>query len=77
MTGESAHPELGNDTEVQRARAELVAALTELEDKVNVPKRIKRFRQAEPTKFLEIVTGAGVAAAGLVALVVVGLIRRR
>jgi hypothetical protein len=67
----------GDETDVERARAELVAALTELEDKVNVPKRIKRFRAAEPTKFLEIVTGAGVAAAGLIALVVVGMIRRR
>jgi alcohol dehydrogenase class IV len=68
---------VGKETEVQRARAELVAALSELEDKVNVPKRIKRFRAAEPRKFLAAASAVGTVAAGIVALGVVVIARRR
>ncbi len=65
------------ETEVQRARAELVAALTELEDKVNVPKRIRRMRAEHPSRFFAAVGTAGTVAAGLVTLGVAALVRRR
>jgi hypothetical protein len=64
------------ETEVERARAELVAALTEFEDKINIPKRIKRFRAHEPEKFLAAVSAVGTVAAGIVALGVVLIARR-
>jgi len=67
---------VGHETEVERARAELVSALTELEDKVNVPKRVRRMREEEPGKFLATVSAVGTAAAGLVALGVLALVRR-
>ncbi|GAA4170098.1 hypothetical protein [Gryllotalpicola koreensis] len=63
-------------TEVERARAELVAALTELEDKVNIPKRIRRLRAEDPGKFLAGLSAVGTVAAGLVALGVTVLVRR-
>ncbi|HEY0247110.1 MAG TPA: hypothetical protein VGC45_02515 [Gryllotalpicola sp.] len=65
------------ETEVERARAELVAALTELEDKVNVPKKVRRMREQEPRKFFAAVGTAGTVAAGLLTLGVLSLIRRR
>jgi len=67
---------LGKETEVERARAELVSALSELEDKVNIPKRIKRFRAEEPSKFLAAVSAVGTVAAGIVALGIVAIVRR-
>ena len=70
--GEAARTE----TEVERARAELVAALTELEDKVNIPKRLRRLREEAPGKFLAGASAVGTVAAGLVALGVLALVRR-
>ncbi|WP_155865149.1 hypothetical protein [Gryllotalpicola ginsengisoli] len=63
--------------EVQRARAELVAALSEFEDKINVPKRIRRFKAEAPQKFYAVVGTAGTVAAGLVALGVLAIVKRR
>ena len=68
---------LPQETEVERARAELVAALTELEDKVNIPKKIRRMREDEPGKFRAVVSGAGAVAAGVLALGIVVLTRRK
>lgn len=68
-------PERG-ETEVERARSELVSALTELEDKINIPKRIKRMRAEEPGKFLAGLSAVGTVAAGLVALGILSLVRR-
>ena len=68
---------LPRETEVERARAELVAALTELEDKVNIPKRIRRMREEEPGKLYAIGSAVGAVAAGVVALGVLAIIRRR
>jgi hypothetical protein len=65
------------ETEVERARAELVAALSELEDKINVPKRIRRMREEQPGKFKAAVSAAGTVAAGVLALAVVAVTRRR
>jgi len=65
------------ETEVERARAELVAALSELEDKVNVPKRIKRLRVEDPNRFLAGVSAVGAVAAGIVAIGVTILVKRR
>ncbi|GAA4162966.1 hypothetical protein GCM10022286_22710 [Gryllotalpicola daejeonensis] len=83
-TGRSAHRvgpvsghSVGQETEVERARAELVAALTELEDKVNIPKRIRRLREEDPNKFLAGVSAVGTVAAGIIALSVTLLVRRR
>lgn len=64
------------ETEVERARAELVAALSELEDKVNIPKRIRRMREEDPGKFLAGVSAVGTVAAGIIALGVTLLVRR-
>ncbi|MCL2515807.1 MAG: hypothetical protein FWD85_05795 [Microbacteriaceae bacterium] len=68
---------LPQETEVERARAELVAALTELEDKVNVPKRIRRLREEEPGKLYAAVSAVGAVAAGILALGIVAIARRR
>ena len=68
---------LNRETEVERARAELVAALSELEEKVNVPKRIRRMRAEEPGKFKAAVSAAGTVAAGVIAIAVVALARRK
>lgn len=63
--------------EVRKARAELVAALSELEDKLNVPKRLRRFRTEQPAKFRAAVAGAASAGAGILALVIVTATRKR
>ncbi|AYG03671.1 hypothetical protein [Gryllotalpicola protaetiae] len=65
------------ETPVERARAELVSALTELEDKVNIPKRLRRLREEAPAKFLAGASAVGTVAAGLIALGVVAIVRRR
>jgi hypothetical protein len=67
---------VGKETEVERARAELVAALSELEDKVNIPKRIRRMREEDPGRFMATVSAVGSAAAGIVALGVLIIVRR-
>jgi hypothetical protein len=68
---------LPQETEVERARAELVAALTELEDKVNIPKKIRRLREEEPGKFTAALSAVGAVAAGILALGVVVVARRK
>lgn len=65
-----------SETEVERARAELVSALSELEDKINIPKRIRRLREEDPGKFFAGVSAVGTVAAGIVALGVMLLVRR-
>jgi hypothetical protein len=65
------------ETEVERARAELVSALSELEDKVNIPKRIRRLREEDPGRFLAGVSAVGTVAAGIIALGVTILVKRR
>jgi len=82
MTSEHATPQpnasdLPRETEVERARAELVSALQEFEDKINIPKRIRRMREEEPGKLYAAVGAVGTVAAGVVSLVVLGLLRRR
>lgn len=67
--------DLPRETDVERARAELVSALQEFEEKINVPKRIRRMRDEEPAKLYSILGTVGAAAAGLVTLVVA--MRRR
>ncbi len=75
MTSE--HHPTGRNPEVQRARAELVAALEAIEDKVNVPRRLRRLRAERPGLVKGVLSGAGAVAAGVVALVVLGAVRRR
>jgi hypothetical protein len=75
MTSEQ-HQGAGRLTEVQRARAEVVAALTELEDKINIPRRIRRFKQRAPEKFYAAAAGAATVAAGVVALGILVIKRR-
>lgn len=65
------------ETEVERARAELVAALSELEDKVNVPKRIRRMKEEDPGKFMAAVSAVGAVAAGIVTVGILVIVRRR
>ena len=63
--------------EVLRARAEFAAALTELDDRLNVPKRLRRLRAESPVKLMTAAAGASVALAGVIALGVLAAIRRR
>jgi hypothetical protein len=63
-------------TEVERARAELVSALTELEDKVNVPKRVRRLREEDPGRFMALASAVGALGAGIVAIGVVAVVRK-
>jgi hypothetical protein len=67
--------DLPRETEVERARAELVSALQEFEEKINIPKRIRRMREEEPGKLYAAVGAVGAAATGIVSLAV--LIARR
>ena len=67
MTGEL-------NTDAARARAELAAALNELEAKLNVPKRVRqriaRIRAENPMVAVGIVAGAAISAGALVWLAV-------
>jgi len=65
------------ETDVERARAELVAALSELEDKINVPKRIRRMKEEDPGKFMAAVSAVGAVAAGIVTVGILAIVRRR
>jgi len=69
--------DLPRETDVERARAELVSALQEFEDKINIPKRIRRMREEEPAKINAAIGAVGAAAGRLVTLVVVVARRRR
>lgn len=63
MTGEAI-------SETERARAELAAALSELEEKLNIPKRVRRrvaeLRENSPLAVAGIVIGGAIAVGGLV-----------
>ncbi|TAM70597.1 MAG: DUF3618 domain-containing protein [Microbacteriaceae bacterium] len=67
-------------TEVERARAELVAALNAIEDKVNVPRRAKRairvLREDHPLASAALAVVA-IAAVGATTWLVVSRLRRR
>lgn len=67
--------DLPRETEVERARAELVSALQEFEAKINFPKRLRRMRDEEPAKLYAALGAIGAAAGGLVTLMVA--LRRR
>ncbi|MFC4244097.1 hypothetical protein ACFOYW_12000 [Gryllotalpicola reticulitermitis] len=67
--------DLPRETEVERARAELVSALQEFEDKINFPKRIRRMWDEEPAKVYSAIGVVGAAIGGAVTLIVA--LRRR
>lgn len=69
--------DLPRETEVERARAELVSALQEFEEKINIPKRLRRMRDEDPAKLYGALGAIGAAAGGLVTLVVLVAARRR
>jgi len=69
--------------EVLRARGELTRALDSIEDRLNVPKRVRatvrrvdEFRKRSPVAFVGAAAGAAAAVAG-VAWVAVTVLRRR
>jgi hypothetical protein len=70
-------PYQDSDPEVARARAELVDALQAIEAKINVPKRARAAREANPVKFGAAVAGLGLAASGILALIIVAAVKRR
>jgi hypothetical protein len=53
-------------TQAQRARAELAATVSEIEAKLNLPKRVRRLRDERPFLFTGIGLGLAVATAGAV-----------
>jgi ABC-type enterobactin transport system permease subunit len=64
------------DRTVTQARAELVTTLNSLEDKLNLPKQVRLFRQEHPNAFIAV---SATAALGLAGAVFVGVLvaRRR
>lgn len=78
MTSEHGIPSPAKQSpQVVRARAELVAALEAIEDKVNVPRRLKRFRAERPGVVTGALATAGAVAAGAIALAITAAVRRR
>lgn len=71
------NPRAEQSPEVLRARAELVSALEAIEDKINVPRRVKRFRAERPGTVNAILATAGTVAAGIITLVIVGAARKK
>ncbi|HEU0256322.1 MAG TPA: hypothetical protein VFQ96_00625 [Microbacteriaceae bacterium] len=79
MTAENATAPAGRPTAVQKARADLVATLNEIEDRLNVPKRVWRsvtgLRRGHPWLFAAAAT-AGAAALGAAGWLAVAVRRR-
>lgn len=64
------HPSPDPEADVRAARAELVAALDAIQDKLNVPKRIRIATEENPLGLAAVGVGVAAAIAGAVWLIV-------
>lgn len=79
MTADNGTAAPSEPTPVQKARADLVATLSEIEDRLNIPKRALRkareLRRDRPLLFAGL-AGAAAAATGLLGWLVIAVRRR-